>query len=81
MFPTLKNPLAGIVLSILAWWFTYGASMGVYAAVLVDFQVAQPPPLPQDAKQCTVKILEWVSAYLFLMFLSLQVVVDHDFVW
>lgn len=30
----------------------------VYAAVLVDFQVAQPPPLPQDAKQCTVRILE-----------------------
>ena len=28
------------------------------SAVLVDFQVAQPPPLPQDAKQCTVKILE-----------------------
>jgi len=27
------------------------------AAVLVDFQVAQPPPLPQDAKQCTVEIL------------------------
>ncbi|KLO12594.1 hypothetical protein SCHPADRAFT_407216 [Schizopora paradoxa] len=23
------------------------------AAVLVDFQVAQPPPLPKDAKQCT----------------------------
>ena len=30
----------------------------VKSAVLVDFQVAQPPPLPQDAKQCTVKILE-----------------------
>ena len=29
-----------------------------YAAVLVDFQVAQPPPLPQDAKQCTILILE-----------------------
>ena len=28
------------------------------SAVLVDFQVAQPPPLPQDAKQCTVNILE-----------------------
>ncbi|KAI1794573.1 peptide N-acetyl-beta-D-glucosaminyl asparaginase amidase A-domain-containing protein [Ganoderma leucocontextum] len=30
----------------------------VRAAVLVDFQVAQPPPLPQDAKQCTVQILQ-----------------------
>lgn len=28
------------------------------AAVLVDFQVAQPPPLPSDAKQCTLHILE-----------------------
>lgn len=28
------------------------------SAVLVDFQVAQPPPLPTDAEQCTVLILE-----------------------
>ncbi|PCH37957.1 hypothetical protein WOLCODRAFT_148915 [Wolfiporia cocos MD-104 SS10] len=28
------------------------------SAVLVDFQVAQPPPLPADAEQCTVLILE-----------------------
>lgn len=28
------------------------------SAVLVDFQVAQPPPLPQDAEQCTIQILE-----------------------
>ncbi|KAJ7172471.1 peptide N-acetyl-beta-D-glucosaminyl asparaginase amidase A-domain-containing protein [Mycena filopes] len=26
-------------------------------AVLVDFQVAQPPPVPQGAKQCTIDIL------------------------
>lgn len=26
--------------------------------VLVDFQVAQPPPVPSDAKTCTIKILE-----------------------
>jgi hypothetical protein len=25
---------------------------------IVDFQVAQPPPLPADAKQCTVNLLE-----------------------
>ncbi|KAH9945923.1 peptide N-acetyl-beta-D-glucosaminyl asparaginase amidase A-domain-containing protein [Epithele typhae] len=28
------------------------------ATVLVDFQVAQPPPLPKGAKQCTVQILK-----------------------
>ncbi|KAI6022667.1 peptide N-acetyl-beta-D-glucosaminyl asparaginase amidase A-domain-containing protein [Pisolithus marmoratus] len=28
------------------------------AQVLVDFQVAQPPPVPGDAKTCTIKILE-----------------------
>jgi hypothetical protein len=28
------------------------------AARLVNFQVAQPPPLPKDAKQCTIEILE-----------------------
>ncbi|KAL4067629.1 peptide N-acetyl-beta-D-glucosaminyl asparaginase amidase A-domain-containing protein [Scleroderma citrinum] len=26
--------------------------------VLVDFQVAQPPPVPSDAKTCTIKIFE-----------------------
>ncbi|KAH7889693.1 peptide N-acetyl-beta-D-glucosaminyl asparaginase amidase A-domain-containing protein [Phlebopus sp. FC_14] len=30
----------------------------VNAQVLVDFQVAQPPPVPRDAQTCTVKILE-----------------------
>ncbi|KZT70107.1 hypothetical protein DAEQUDRAFT_668284 [Daedalea quercina L-15889] len=30
----------------------------LYATVLVDFQVAQPPPLPSDAQQCTIQILE-----------------------
>ncbi|TBU49086.1 peptide N-acetyl-beta-D-glucosaminyl asparaginase amidase A-domain-containing protein [Dichomitus squalens] len=34
------------------------ATAAVRAAVLVDFQVAQPPPLPKDAKQCTVQILQ-----------------------
>lgn len=28
------------------------------AAVLRNFQVAQPPIVPQDAKQCTIKILQ-----------------------
>ena len=31
-----------------------------HAVVLVDFQVAQPPPLPADAQQCTVPILQCV---------------------
>lgn len=30
----------------------------ISAQVLVDFQVAQPPPVPSDVKTCTVKILE-----------------------
>ncbi|TCD66018.1 hypothetical protein EIP91_001918 [Steccherinum ochraceum] len=38
-----------------------------FSAVLVDFQVAQPPPLPQDAKQCTVKILERTFGFSFGM--------------
>ena len=33
------------------------------AARLVDFQVAQPPPLPNDAKQCTVQILEYLPFF------------------
>ncbi|KAJ6547567.1 peptide N-acetyl-beta-D-glucosaminyl asparaginase amidase A-domain-containing protein [Mycena capillaripes] len=35
------------------------------AAVLVDFQVAQPPPVPQDAKQCTIQILQRDFAFSF----------------
>ncbi|EKM55502.1 uncharacterized protein PHACADRAFT_256166 [Phanerochaete carnosa HHB-10118-sp] len=34
------------------------AALSASAQPLVDFQVAQPPPLPQDAKQCTIQILE-----------------------
>ncbi|KAF9454494.1 hypothetical protein P691DRAFT_655993 [Macrolepiota fuliginosa MF-IS2] len=35
------------------------------AARLVDFQVAQPPPVPQDAKQCTIQILQRDFAFSF----------------
>ena len=28
------------------------------ATVLVDFQVAQPPPVPSDTKACTIQILQ-----------------------
>jgi hypothetical protein len=38
-----------------------------HAARLVDFQVAQPPPLPRDAKQCTVQILQYVMLALSLL--------------
>ncbi|RDX56537.1 hypothetical protein OH76DRAFT_1509456 [Lentinus brumalis] len=34
------------------------AALAVHAAVLVDFQVAQPPPLPQDARQCTIQLFQ-----------------------
>ena len=51
MFARAARLIAGVGL------FT---SLAVQAAVLVDFQVAQPPPLPQDAKQCTVQILQYV---------------------
>ncbi|KAJ7155962.1 peptide N-acetyl-beta-D-glucosaminyl asparaginase amidase A-domain-containing protein [Mycena crocata] len=37
------------------------------AAVLVDFQVAQPPPVPQDTKQCTIQILQRDFAFSFGM--------------
>ncbi|KAA1471171.1 hypothetical protein DENSPDRAFT_96775 [Dentipellis sp. KUC8613] len=41
------------------------AAVQVHAARLVDFQVAQPPPLPQDAKQCTIQILQRTFANSF----------------
>ncbi|KAI8989648.1 peptide N-acetyl-beta-D-glucosaminyl asparaginase amidase A-domain-containing protein [Trametes punicea] len=41
------------------------ASLAVRGAVLVDFQVAQPPPLPQDAKQCTIQILQRTFGFSF----------------
>ncbi|KAF9264680.1 hypothetical protein L218DRAFT_1024885 [Marasmius fiardii PR-910] len=38
-----------------------------YGARLVDFQVAQPPVVPQDAKECTVKVLQRDFAFSFGM--------------
>ncbi|KAI9435804.1 peptide N-acetyl-beta-D-glucosaminyl asparaginase amidase A-domain-containing protein [Lactarius indigo] len=40
------------------------ASYG-YCVRLVDFQVAQPPPLPQEAKQCVVPILQRTFGFSF----------------
>ncbi|ESK96973.1 peptide-n4-(n-acetyl-beta-glucosaminyl)asparagine amidase a [Moniliophthora roreri MCA 2997] len=36
-------------------------------ARLVDFQVAQPPPVPQDAAQCTIQVLRRDFAFSFGM--------------
>ncbi|OCH93376.1 hypothetical protein OBBRIDRAFT_859505 [Obba rivulosa] len=36
-----------------------------FAQPLVDFQVAQPPPLPTNAKQCTIQILERTFGFSF----------------
>lgn len=35
------------------------------AAVLVDFQVAQPPVVPSNVKQCTVQVLQRDFAFSF----------------
>ncbi|KAF8201834.1 peptide N-acetyl-beta-D-glucosaminyl asparaginase amidase A-domain-containing protein [Pholiota molesta] len=35
------------------------------ATVLVDFQVAQPPPVPKNAKQCTIQVLQRDFAFSF----------------
>ncbi|KAI0030816.1 peptide N-acetyl-beta-D-glucosaminyl asparaginase amidase A-domain-containing protein [Vararia minispora EC-137] len=43
-----------------ALWFGF-----VRGLRLVDFQVAQPPPLPKNAQQCTTRILEYVTFVFF----------------
>ncbi|KAI9435802.1 peptide N-acetyl-beta-D-glucosaminyl asparaginase amidase A-domain-containing protein [Lactarius indigo] len=45
-------PRTLLSLLLLLWCASYG-----YCARRVDFQNAQPPPLPRQAKQCTVPIL------------------------
>ena len=52
MLPQFGHFIKGAATSLLL------AALFVRAVVLVDFQVAQPPPLPQDAKQCTIQILQ-----------------------
>ncbi|KAF7326945.1 Peptide-N4-(N-acetyl-beta-glucosaminyl)asparagine amidase A [Mycena venus] len=47
------------------WAFLFAALTPRGAAVLVDFQVAQPPPVPQDATQCTIQILQRDFAFSF----------------
>ncbi|KAF8163305.1 peptide N-acetyl-beta-D-glucosaminyl asparaginase amidase A-domain-containing protein [Crassisporium funariophilum] len=56
---TRAQDLISIVLVTFAYaWFSR-------ATVLVDFQVAQPPPVPKNAKQCTVQILQRDFAFSF----------------
>ncbi|KAJ7219276.1 peptide N-acetyl-beta-D-glucosaminyl asparaginase amidase A-domain-containing protein [Mycena pura] len=53
-------------------WLLFGvlfAALSPGKAVLVDFQVAQPPPVPQDAKQCTIQILQRDFAFSFGLYL------------
>ncbi|KAF7342117.1 Peptide-N4-(N-acetyl-beta-glucosaminyl)asparagine amidase A [Mycena venus] len=55
--------MLGVLLLIFALLFA--AVSPQVSAVLVDFQVAQPPPVPQDAKQCTIQILQRDFAFSF----------------
>ncbi|KAJ6630806.1 peptide-N4-(N-acetyl-beta-glucosaminyl)asparagine amidase A [Mycena sp. CBHHK59/15] len=49
----------------LFWLFLFALLSPWGEAVLVDFQVAQPPPVPQDTKQCTIQILQRDFAFSF----------------
>ncbi|PPR08105.1 hypothetical protein CVT24_010566 [Panaeolus cyanescens] len=46
-------------------FFLLSCSYLTAATVLVNFQVAQPPPVPKDAKQCTIQILQRDFAFSF----------------
>lgn len=65
----LVRRVFALLLAIQTVWFARhgGSSTGVHAARLVDFQVAQPPPVPHDAKQCTIQILQRDFAFSFGM--------------
>ena len=49
------------------------------SSVLVDFQVAQPPPVPKDTQQCTIEILQSVIAMTILCQIITQIIFRHDF--
>ncbi|KAI0306572.1 peptide N-acetyl-beta-D-glucosaminyl asparaginase amidase A-domain-containing protein [Multifurca ochricompacta] len=54
------------ILLLPSWLFILSLlASNVHGARLVDFQVAQPPPLPQDATRCTVLILKRTFAFSF----------------
>lgn len=54
------NSTAAMVSALKAFALLLGATSAIcaHAQVLVDFQVAEPPPVPSDAQACTMMILE-----------------------
>ncbi len=47
------------------------------AAALVDFQVAQPPPLPKDAKQCPHFLIVYVRRSLY----AFELTIAQAYLW
>lgn len=62
MFLLIPNPQTFKILTLLLLLLcaSYGS-----CTRLVDFQVAQPPPLPREATQCTVLVLQRTFAFSF----------------
>jgi hypothetical protein len=60
----LVRRVISLLLVIQTVWFArHGGSnqaIGAHAQRLVDFQVVQPPPVPHDAKQCTIQVFQYV---------------------
>ncbi|KAF5358320.1 hypothetical protein D9756_001569 [Leucocoprinus leucothites] len=65
----LVRRILGVLLAVQTVWFAgfQGGGIGVRAQRLVDFQVAQPPPVPHDANQCTIQVLQRDFAFSFGM--------------
>jgi len=61
-WPFIEIDFAGIMRVLERWSSFVVALFAVVqlaqATVLVNFQVAQPPPVPKTAKQCTVQVLK-----------------------
>lgn len=56
----------GLILTIqVALFAGILSGRGALSQRLVDFQVAQPPPVPHDAKQCTIQVLQRDFAFSF----------------
>ncbi|KAI9453624.1 peptide N-acetyl-beta-D-glucosaminyl asparaginase amidase A-domain-containing protein [Lactarius psammicola] len=60
MFQRVVFPQTLLSLLLFLWCASYG-----HCARLVDFQVAQPPPLPREATRCTVLILQRTFGFSF----------------
>jgi len=61
-WPFIEIDFAGIMRVLERWSFfvvaLFAAVQLAQATVLVNFQVAQPPPVPKTAKQCTIQVLK-----------------------